>query len=222
MPISYLQPDLIKGFTTAPIATAPSAPAVGYVNLYFKTDNKLYYQNSAGAETEIAGGGTGIPLTVQDNGTNVTTNTEIVNFTGSGASVSNVGGIATVNIPGSINTERILSTTVVNALATGSTVLYTIPPGKTFLISKAIVSVGSFIGTSGTLNCGFGVNSSPYNLFVNTDLVGLNSSFNSWMFQNTGGGFDLVSSGDQIKITIATALTGTTADINVYLLGVDL
>lgn len=37
--------------------TAPDAPAAGKIEIYSKTDNKLYKKDSSGTETEIGGGG---------------------------------------------------------------------------------------------------------------------------------------------------------------------
>ena len=59
MPKIILQPQLLDGFNTIPISTAPSAPAIGTVNIYFKTDNNLYYQDDTGTEFIISGGGGG-------------------------------------------------------------------------------------------------------------------------------------------------------------------
>lgn len=38
-------------------AAAPATPAATYNRIYFKTDGKFYYVNSAGAETEVGAGG---------------------------------------------------------------------------------------------------------------------------------------------------------------------
>ena len=82
--------------------------------------------------------GISIKTIVQDEGTTVPAN-DVINFTGTGVSVSNVGGNATVNIPGNIpatnyglfaqtaNSTIITNTTVESSLINGGVGTLTIP-----------------------------------------------------------------------------------------------
>jgi len=56
-----------------------------------------YRPNSIPASA-IAGGGGGVPLTIQDEGNNITSNTATINFTGPGVEVVNTSGVANVRL----------------------------------------------------------------------------------------------------------------------------
>lgn len=277
----FLQPDLIKGFITEPISVTPNNPAIGYVNIYFKTDNKLYYIDSSGGEYELSGGGGGgSTLTVQKDSATVTTSTTLINFTGSNIAVTtsaagqvnvsvneteqrpsggtlgqvltknsatdydyswqNINPIPTGGNEGQVLTKlsasdydvywadstsnrvSLISTSLINAKTASNTTLYTVPIGEKYLISECIIEVNEFISVSGVLECGFGINAVNDSLFNTSQLIGLNTHFNSWKFSSSMGGVNIVQAGDDIDLNISAALTGTTATVNVYIIAVQL
>lgn len=72
------RPQLLNGFNTLKLASAPSIPAVGTVNIYMKTDNTLYWQDSNGTETAFSGGGGGGSSNTGSAVINTATSTEII------------------------------------------------------------------------------------------------------------------------------------------------
>lgn len=59
---------------------------------------------------ENGGGGGGSDITVQDEGSTLTTALTLLNFTGEGVTATNVGSVVTVDIPGGGGVNRSIST----------------------------------------------------------------------------------------------------------------
>lgn len=91
-------PDLIGGYTTNPVATAPDAPAVGKVQIYFKTDNQLWYIGSDGFEYQLTGGGGGGGIS-SINSLTASSQTLSVGSAGTDFAIVSSGSTHTFNIP---------------------------------------------------------------------------------------------------------------------------
>lgn len=107
----------------------------------------------------------------------------------------------------------------IDALTTGTTNITTVPAGQKYIINDCIIEVSNFsVDISGDLSCrinGLGTG----DVFSERDLTGIDDYFNSWRLGSDTGGFNILSDGDNIDLEITTALSGTTAEINVYLIG---
>lgn len=71
------------------------------INTY---DGKLYLKKDSGTASVVeigAGGGGGSAITVQDEGTNLTTGVTSLNFVGDGVTATNTGNAVTVTVSGS-------------------------------------------------------------------------------------------------------------------------
>jgi hypothetical protein len=79
--------------------TAPASPAAGRQALYIDTaDHKLKRKNSSGTVTDLEAGGSA--LTVDDEGTPLTTAATTLDFVGAGVTASGTGATKTITIPG--------------------------------------------------------------------------------------------------------------------------
>ena len=99
MGVSHVYP--IIDFTLVDYAKIP----VGAYLIGFDTSNggKLCKMDRFGVITVIegGGGGSGTPITVQDEGSTLTSSLSLLNFTGAGVTASTAGSAVTINIPGS-------------------------------------------------------------------------------------------------------------------------
>lgn len=98
------RPQLLNGFNTIKLASAPTVPAVGSVNIYMKNDDLLYWQDSNGVETAFSGGGGGGISSI--NSLTASSQSLVVGSSGSDFSISSSGSSHTFNLPTSSATVR--------------------------------------------------------------------------------------------------------------------
>jgi hypothetical protein len=106
-------------------------PIINYVNANALT---MTWSSALAGYAAIVGGGTTVEgVTVQDEGSNVITTANTINFVGAGVEASNVGGIATVTINGGITVfdESVPFVASINGIDfTGAGVTTTVAPGS--------------------------------------------------------------------------------------------
>jgi hypothetical protein len=149
------------------------------------TANALYFNPANGRVTY----GTASGIAVQDEGSNVVTTTSIVNFVGNGVVASNVGGVATITIPGNdgngnpggANTQVQYND---NGIFGGN-------PGFTFDESNTLITANNFVATS-TANLGNVANvtilGGNANFVLTTDGTGVLSWTNGSAIANVAAG----------------------------------
>lgn len=159
------------------------------INVGSDATGDIYYRNS-GVLTRRAIGATGQVLAV-------------------------VGGVPDWVTPAGV----LLSvTTGINAKTVATTNLYTVPSGKTAIITKAIVipTAASSI-TQGPV-AGIGVAAGEDDIFASVQLTGLINTTKVYAYEAIGT-YTLAAATDIIKLGIDTAAAGTSMTISVYLFG---
>tara|TARA_E500000318_G_scaffold53749_2_gene50022 strand:+ start:8423 stop:10201 length:1779 start_codon:yes stop_codon:yes gene_type:complete len=115
-PISNL--DVSGKIAITSESSTPSQPADGQGYLYTKSDGKIYWRSYDVPETDltaIGGGGGGSSLTVQDEGSSLSTSATTLNFVGSGVVASGTGATKTITIAGGGGGSEIKSFNTLNA-----------------------------------------------------------------------------------------------------------
>ena len=237
------RPNLINGYTTEPLAVAPTAPATGLQNVFMKDDFELWRQDDTGTETQLTAGGTGgyVPASRA-----ITAGTGL---TGGGALSSDVtlslvaSGVSagsytntnlTVDVYGRITSatngsagsgtpgSNLLATiTGVNLKNVGQQALYTVPSGKKVYVTRIIVELTTITGfvTVGSISAGR--NSGVYNdIIADTDLTGL-SVVGRFYVLDVDGQALVASATDSIRININTAFDASTATATIVLIGTE-
>lgn len=192
-------------------------------------------------------------IEIQDNGSQIVASATVINFADTVFAVTDVGGVATVNVAIASSevsvvdsaftyltgtnvqtvlddiddqfvalnnkTAQLLSTTTgIDGKTVGTTNLYTVPAGKKLIVDKIMIEAEAFTAAVGTLAAGVGVAAGEDDIYFSQLLTGLDT---------TGDGFELDASGSivippaasVVKLGIDTAMTGTTANLTVYLFG---
>lgn len=148
-----LSPLLIEGFKTIPLASTPTNPDSGLVQMYQKIDGNWYWLDSDGNETAFgSGGGGGSSLTVQKDGSNITTNTSTLNYTTQNFSVSNVSGVATF----SLGSDLVISGSI--GVGTGGTAGQAFHVANGNILIDGVGENGIIIKRTGTIGTGSHVN----------------------------------------------------------------
>lgn len=113
---------------------------------------------------------------------------------------------------------RLITVTGIDAKTTGTTTLYTVPTGKTAIITGAVVrcTAASAITVAPTL--GIGVAAGEDDIFPSTTLTGLTTTGKGWAF-DPGGLAVTAAAAAVIKLGIDTAATGTSQTLAIDLLG---
>lgn len=178
--------------------------------------NKTFDANATGNSisnidvADLANGTDGALITWDANGAPTT----VAPGDATKALVSNGAGA----VPSYQTVEILLSTTTgINAGAAVDTVLYTVPAGKTAIITRAVVRMtnADTVTVEGTL--GIGVTADD--IFSYTELTGIDTTGDAYMFSNVMGKFHAATAAEEISITSETAYTATTATIAVDLFG---
>lgn len=120
-------------------------------------------------------------------------------------------------------TVQVLSTTTgINMKTESATVLYTVPVGKSLVVTE-IFLVATDVDTvidNGTVQVGVSPN---YNEWLNSatfyNTVTNNGGFQSFNSQDSSNNPNIFSAGDEVSINITTAATATTAVFTCHLLG---
>jgi hypothetical protein len=90
--LSYLDVDEHTGGN-------PPSPVAGTIRIY-GSNSKGYYENSGGTVVELGGAGGGASLTVEDEGSALSTAATTLDFVGAGVTASGTGAEKTITIPG--------------------------------------------------------------------------------------------------------------------------
>lgn len=117
-------------------------------------------------------------------------------------------------------TRQLLSTvTGVDAAATGSTALYTVPNNKQVMITDVIVQVESATGVTDPATVGVGVAAGEDDIILPTQLIGALAANQSYHLDVTGQA-RIAAAGETISFGVDIAITGTSQNLSVYLIGV--
>lgn len=110
------------------------------------------------------------------------------------------------------------TTTGINAKATGTTNLYTVPSGRTAVITKAIIvpTAASSITQGPTL--GIGVAAGEDDIFFSTQLTGLTGTTKVYAFDAIGT-YAAAAATEIVKVGIDTVASGTSMTLSIYLFG---
>ncbi len=116
-------------------------------------------------------------------------------------------------------TPIILSTTTsINAKATGTTTLYTVPAGKTAVITGAVIRCTAATSITVGPTLGIGVAANEDDMFASTALTALTTTAKIYGFSLVGMSV-LGNAGDVIKVGCDAASTGTSQTIAIDLIG---
>ena len=132
------------------------------------------------------------------------------------ALVSNGAGA----MPSYQTVEILLSSTAgINGKSASTTNLYTVPAGKTAIITRAVVRLTSASALTAAGSAGIGIGAGEDDIFDSTVLSGILATSDAYMFSNVMGKFRAAASTEVIKLGIDAAYTGTTATLAVDLFG---
>lgn len=146
-----------------------------------------------------------------------------INFNGKSwpTSAGSVGQALLQNASGNLvwtNVESLLSkTTSIDGSTATTTNLFTVPASQTVVVTKAIVSLVSQTGLTGTIKMGIGVAAGEEDIFASTRLNGFSSTGNVYVFNSLGISL-LIPQNSIIKLGIDTPFGGTT-NLTIYLYG---
>lgn len=136
-------------------------------------------------------------------------------------SIANGGTAATTaeNARVSLGTIGILSTTTgIDGKVATTTNLYTVPAGKTAVITAMNIRLTTATAISGTLNCGAGIASGESDIFAPVATTGFNTVTETWRF-SASSNYVVATAGQIIKLGIRNGFGGTTATLAVDLQG---
>ena len=97
--------------------------------------------------------------------------------------------------------------------------LYTVPAGKTAIITRAVLKLTAASAVTGVGSFGIGVASGEEDIFASMELTGVTSTNNLYMYSNVMGKFRSAAATEVIKLGIDTGYTATTATFTVDLFG---
>lgn len=148
----------------------------------------------------------------------------MIGFLGASAVVRQSGlpedGLVNLGLFSSVNpiVSRLSVTTSIDAKSTGTTTLYTVPGGKTAIITAAIVrcTAASAITVGPTL--GIGVAAGEDDIYAATAITGLTTTAKIFGFGTIGMSVSVAAAG-VIKVGIDAASTGTSQTIAIDLIG---
>ena len=115
------------------------------------------------------------------------------------------------------NRVGLLARQTVNAAATGVTVLYTVPAGKTlvsFEVVARVLSAGASTPASARVN-----SASPGDLFALTAMTNVLNAGDKWTFSESAKNI-VVAAAASVAFEIVTAATGGAQTLEVDLLGI--
>lgn len=113
---------------------------------------------------------------------------------------------------------RLASVTGIDAKTVATTNLYTVPSGKSAIITTAIFRLTTVSGISGTLKAGIGVAAGENDILASEEFTAFNTTGKVRVVPVQGNSA-LATATSVIKLGIDTAFTGTTATLTVDLFG---
>lgn len=144
--------------------------------------------------------------------------TPVVQQTGDiGTALSNLGLITSPTITSS---PGLLSTTTgINAKTTGQTTIYTVPAGKTAIITQVIVRCTAASSITNGPTASVGYTSAAYtDIYAATNIAGLTATTAIFGYSTVGMSKNAVAA-TVIKLNISTASTGTSQTVAVDVIG---
>lgn len=125
------------------------------------------------------------------------------------------------NDDGSYNgVVHILSTTTgINGKTVTTTALYTVPTGRTAVITQAVARLTAIDTFALTGTAGIGVASGEIDIFPSTAMTGLSAVGKSFNFLNNLLTNVVATSGQVIKVGITVGFTATSATLAIDLIG---
>jgi hypothetical protein len=164
---------------------------------------------TAGSGNDLTLGARGSTITLNESG-DTSLNSD---FT----ATSIIGGLNELMAGGR---EVLLSTTTaIDGTATGTTNLFTVPSGKTIVVTRAIVRLTSVATFTSAPIAGIGVAAGEDDIISPQSLSGLNTTSEGYVFVVGDGSLALASATDVIKLGIDTGAVAGTYTIAVDLFG---
>lgn len=120
---------------------------------------------------------------------------------------------------GAVVEQKLSTTTGIDGTAVATTNLYTVPSGKTAVITRAVVRVTTATAITVAGTAGIGIAAGEDDIFNSTTLTGITTTTSAFMFSNTFGKFQLGAATNVIKFGIDTGYTATVATLAVDLFG---
>lgn len=117
-------------------------------------------------------------------------------------------------------TSALVIDSVIDLTATGETVIYTVPTGKTAIINGCVLLVNAAVSVTTDAAASVGVTPNTNDLFVEEVLVQIRSVgdvYSFWADKTTGV---VVPAGATIQISVGTAATATTLSASAILVGI--
>lgn len=174
----------------------------------------LFISGSSGVNRVNIGGGTGTGNAATEmrvyTAANTNTSTGSVRLT-----IDNAGDIFT---PAGGLIRVLARTNSIDAKTVAATNLYTVPTGKTAIITGAIIRVTAASSISAGPTLGIGVAAGESDMFASISLSTLTTTANIYGFALVGASVP-ATAGQIIKVGIDTGSTGTSQTISIDLLG---
>lgn len=120
----------------------------------------------------------------------------------------------------SISEKRLATVGPVDLTTVASTTVYTVPTGKTCLVSGVFLRVAAATAASGDAKAQIEVTASSGDIAPDTTLVGMTAVPDGFRFgPKAGGKFGVATASDAIKINVTSGDTGTALTAYVDLIG---
>lgn len=118
------------------------------------------------------------------------------------------------------SSDKILTvTTGINGKATGTTNLYTVPTGKTVVVTRAVVMCDAAVSITTGPQAGVGVAAGEDDVFTSQGMDALTTTAKLFHFTATGMSVKVVAGG-VVKLGIDVPAVGTSQTLSVILFGV--
>lgn len=115
---------------------------------------------------------------------------------------------------------RVTETTSINLKSTGSTTLYTVPTGKTFIVTDVILRPTSASAANGDAEAQVENTASSGDIVASTILSGMTSLDDEFRLSPAAGGTARINDATEtVKLNVTSAETGTTLTVSADLIG---
>lgn len=174
----------------------------GDPQIYIDADLNMFvnYTLTSVSQLAVAGGLSDITFSSGGNG-------QVLTSTGSGVLWATL-----------VNSLHVLSITPINAKVTGATTLYTVPTGKTAIITSAVIRCSAATAITNGPTIGIGTATGTNDIFALAAANALTTTTTIFGFSLVGMSVK-VATGTAIKLNVGTASTGTSQTITVDLIG---